>query len=191
MNGRRFALVCWGTALALAATLTAAHMGGLRVNFTHSAPSGLWRVTPIAAAAIERGTLVEICPPSAPIVQAMRERGYLAYGWVGRCEPDGIAPLLKPVAAVSGDHVSLRSGDLARVNGIALANTRPEPGMPAWPAGDYQVGVGEVWVFSSYDAGSFDSRYFGPVPVAHVRGEASPLLIRGDIATMTHKDEQP
>lgn len=185
MNRRRFGLIGWGVAVAVAATLTLAHTTGLRVNLTPSAPAGLWHVRQIDAAALERGTLVEVCPPAAPIVVAMRERGYLPQGWLGRCEPAGVAALLKPVAAVPGDRVTLRQGEPAKVNGVELANTKAEQGIPAWPDGEYVVQPGQVWLFSSYSAGSFDSRYFGPVPVANVRGEASPVLIRGDTATMT------
>lgn len=185
MSRRRFAYIGWGVAASLAAGLTLAHVSGLRLNFTHSAPSGLWHVRAIAPAALERGKLVEVCPPPAPIVVAMRERGYLSQGWLGRCEPAGVAALLKPVAAVAGDRVTVHHGEPVKVNGVALANTKAEKGIPAWPDGEYVVQPGQVWLFSSYSAGSFDSRYFGPVPVTNVRGEASPILIRGDTATMT------
>ena len=44
---------------------------------------------------------------------------------------------------------------------------------------------GEVWLFSSYSAGSFDSRYFGPVVLASVRGIARPVVVIGDPAAIT------
>jgi type IV secretory pathway protease TraF len=60
--------------------------------------------------------------------------------------------------------------------------------MPAWPAGTYQVPPGEIWTVSSYSPESFDSRYFGPVPLANVRGRARPLLVFGDVTAMTQGD---
>lgn len=185
MSARRFAFVGWTVAAGIAAALTVAHAAGLRLNFTHSAPSGLWQVHGLAAAAITRGTLVEVCPPAAPIVKAMRDGGYLARGWWASCPAFGVTPLLKPVAAVAGDHVVIRHGQAATVNGTPLPNTTAEPGIPAWPDGEYIVPPGHVWLFSSYSSASFDSRYFGPVAIDNVRGEAAPVLIRGTTATMT------
>jgi type IV secretory pathway protease TraF len=39
------------------------------------------------------------------------------------------------------------------------------------------VAKGEVWVISSYNPLSFDSRYFGPVPISRIEGFARPLFI--------------
>ena len=71
------------------------------------------------------------------------------------------------------------------VNGVALPNTAAMPALPGWPAGRYIVQPGEVWLFSSYSAGSFDSRYFGPVVLASVRGIARPVAVIGDPAAIT------
>jgi len=48
--------------------------------------------------------------------------------------------------------------------------------MHAWPDGEYVVEPGSLWLLSGYSVSSFDSRYFGPVPVSHVRAKAVPLL---------------
>jgi type IV secretory pathway protease TraF len=45
------------------------------------------------------------------------------------------------------------------------------------PAGSYRVGPEDVWLLSSHDPRSFDSRYFGAVPVANVLGIAHPLWV--------------
>ncbi|MFC7208876.1 S26 family signal peptidase [Comamonas endophytica] len=128
-----------------------------------------------------RRRLVEICPPAAPVVDWMRDRGYLA---AGGCDMQ-VAPLLKPIQAIAGDVVRLQPGRPAVVNGRELQNTRALPFMRAYPAGEYQVGPGEVWVFSSYSDGSFDSRYFGPVPLSRVRGIATPLWVSGSTAALS------
>jgi len=151
----------------------------LRVNFTKSAPVGLWRVQPVSTLA--RGELVEVCPPVTLVVAIMVSKGYLDSG---DC-PGGVVSLLKPIAAIPGDTVIIRHGNLAKVNGSVLPLTLSMPSIPRWPDGIYKVNEGSVWLLSTYSMESFDSRYFGPVPLANVRGRATPLLVKGNPADMT------
>ncbi|WP_059040485.1 S26 family signal peptidase, partial [Paenibacillus rubinfantis] len=153
-----------------------------RLNTTDSAPTGVWRIAPVDPAQIARGSLVSVCPPPLGIVVAMRERGYLH---PGDCPDTNTTPLLKPVVAVAGDTVTVAPGAPLIVNGKAVPDSAPEAGMPAWTPGTYTVQPGELWVISSYSAGSFDSRYFGPVAVKNLRGRAAPVLVRGDVDSMT------
>jgi len=44
------------------------------------------------------------------------------------------------------------------------------------PWGKYLVGAGQVWLFGFNDHRSWDSRYFGPIPLANVRGEIRPVV---------------
>lgn len=173
----------WGTAAAIGLVALAAGAVGLRFNLTASAPWGVWRIQAVDPALIVRGTLVAACPPDLPLVALMRRRGYLS---LGDC-PTGVAPLLKPVGAVTGDRIRIRGGQPVEVNGVPLVNTRAEPGMPAWVV-DTTVAPGEVWLFSSYSAGSFDSRYFGPVPVANLRGLAVPVAVVGNRTEMLQEE---
>jgi type IV secretory pathway protease TraF len=69
------------------------------------------------------------------------------------------------------------------VNGVLVRNTAPRwldtfgRTMTPWPFGAYNVAPGTVWVASSYNAKSFDSRYFGPVAVSSIRAHLRPLLV--------------
>ncbi len=182
MNAQRIAFAAWAVAGTIGVTAVVAAAAGFRLNTTASAPSGLWRIAPIEAGQITRGELVSICPPPLGIVVAMRERGYLH---PGDCQATDTTPLLKPVVAVEGDTVTVAPGAPLAVNGAAVPNSAPEAGMPAWTPGTYRVQPGEVWVISSYSGGSFDSRYFGPVAVKNLRGRAAPILVRGDVDSMT------
>jgi conjugative transfer signal peptidase TraF len=142
---------------------------GLRINFSPSLPSGLYITTPA-------GTLIEFCP-SEPYASLALQRGYRSSG---AC-PDGGAPLLKPVVATAGDQVAFTSRGLM-VNGAPLKNTAPltvdTKGRPLqhWQFGQSRVVSGTVWVASSYNARSFDSRYFGPVVESAVRSRLRSFL---------------
>jgi Type IV secretory pathway, protease TraF len=159
--------------------LLAVETAGFRLNVTESAPLGLWFLD--KSKIPERGSLVSFCPPSTRIVMAMVAQYYLR---PGDCIGTGSYPLLKAVSAVSGDSVEIRDGMPALVNGKELPNTVAQNKSLAWPSGSYQVAPGYVWVFSTYNEKSFDSRYFGPVPIENVRGLSFPVLVDGNTDNM-------
>jgi conjugative transfer signal peptidase TraF len=154
--------------LTYAGMLLSAKAFDVRPNFTDSAPIGLWIKKPIQS--IKKGSIVAFCPPAPDV-----------HSTPGDCP----APFIKPAAALPGDTVRLLNGYPATVNGAELPNTAAHPSMTAWPDGEYIVKAGEVWVFSSYNPKSFDSRYFGPIELSSIQGEAVPLLVYGDPAAMT------
>jgi len=177
-KSRKFAITIWILTASTAALLLIGAQAGLRLNTSLSAPKGLWWVSALAEADIKRGTLVEVCPPDHPTVIALRDGQHLL---PGSCAL-GVATFLKPVAAVAGDLVRIRQGEPVRINGQALAHTTALPQLPAWPDGEYIVEEGTLWLLSGHNDHSFDSRYFGPVPVSHVRAKAVPLLTQGEMA---------
>jgi conjugative transfer signal peptidase TraF len=144
---------------------------GLRINTSPSMPLGLYLTTQAISA-----NLIEFCP-AEPFAALTVSRGYRS---LGVC-PDGAAPLLKPVVAKSGDIVEISAHGI-EVNGTPLRNTAPlamdTKGRPlkAWPFGRYEVAAGTVWVASSYNLRSFDSRYFGPVEITSIRSRLRPFL---------------
>lgn len=163
------------TCLISAACLIAFSASGFHLNFSGSAPQGVWMVEPIAEDSIERGAWVSVCPPVLPVTKAVADLKHLPFG---DCPELNVAPLLKPVMAVSGDVVRLQNGRNATVNGVALPNTVSKSDWRAWPDGEYTVKPGEVWLFSSYSDRSFDSRYFGPVKISEIQGAARPFLTK-------------
>lgn len=158
---------------------------GLVVNHTASVPLGLYRVARVAdtagpaarRAALARGDLAVWCLPDS-LAAAARARGYLMRGTFG-C-PRGAEPLLKVVAALGGDTVEV-GPDGIRVNGRPLANSRAERrdshGRPVTPfaAGRYVLADSAAWLWSPYTRLSYDSRYYGPVPVRGLVGTARPV----------------
>jgi conjugative transfer signal peptidase TraF len=81
-------------------------------------------------------------------------------------------PVLKAIAAVSGDTVCTTSGSLA-INGrrVAPIQTLDNEGarLPRW-RGCGVLPKGEVFVFSDRIPNSFDSRYYGPVAARNIVG---------------------
>lgn len=144
---------------------------GLRINTSYSLPLGLYQVT-----TDESAPLIEFCPDE-PFASESSRRGYRSRGLI--C-PDGAVPILKPIVARPGDLVVVNNGGLA-VNGNQLPNTAPlrhdRLGRPlqSWPAGIYAVEADTVWVASTYNAGSYDSRYIGPVDTRLIRRRLRPI----------------
>jgi conjugative transfer signal peptidase TraF len=146
-------------------------VGGIRVNASSSLPIGLYVKT-----SARRANLVEFCPPE-PFASFSKGRSYRPSG---NC-PDAAEPLMKPVVAAEGDIVEVSASGVA-VNGRLLPNSNPRPvdtrdrPLRHWPFGNYRVAASTVWVVSSFNQRSFDSRYFGPIPSVCIRSRLLPLL---------------
>ncbi|NGO54523.1 S26 family signal peptidase [Allomesorhizobium camelthorni] len=132
-------------------------------NASASAPVGLYRV---GFAAPARGDLVLVRPPEA-VAELAEKRGYL---------PPNV-PLVKRLAALSGEHVCafneaiIIGGEIVARRLETDAQGRPLP----WWNGCRRLGRDEVFLLGGEATGSFDSRYFGPVPLASVIGRLVPL----------------
>jgi conjugative transfer signal peptidase TraF len=163
-----------GTLALVAASISAF---GLRINRTASLPFGLY-----AASDATDAPMVSFCAPALPNGETLHARGYTS---AGMCH-DGGAPLLKPIVARPGDTVNVSGVGIA-VNGSLLPNTAAllldgeDRVLQGYPAGTYTVTPGTVWVASSYNGGSFDSRYFGPVADSLIREKVAPLWIAAEL----------
>ena len=149
-----------------------AHGAGWRINCSPSMPVGLWRLRPVGES-LQRGQIVSICPPDRAVVRDARRRGYIGGGGC----PGGYEPLLKPIAAIPGDVVTIDANGIT-VNGRSLTNSAAltvdgrERAIQSLARGTYTVSPGEIWLISTFHPASFDSRYFGPVSGALVQGTA-------------------
>ena len=152
----------------------AAVHSGLRFIVTPSLPRGIYRV---AAGTPVRGSVVMVCLPER-VTQLALERGYL---WDGDC-PGGAVPIGKVVLGVPGDTITLSRKGVV-LNERVVSNSRPcdrdsrGRSLGHYPYGTYVLGPEDLWLFSPYHPLSFDSRYFGPVPIANVLTRLEPLSI--------------
>ncbi|MGE3537377.1 MAG: S26 family signal peptidase [Candidatus Tectimicrobiota bacterium] len=139
----------------------------LVLNLTPSLPRGIYYLTSLTT--LSPGLLVAFPPPVAVASLAI-QRGYLA--------PH--TPLLKPLAALPGATVCVHD-DGVRIQGlwvapVAAADTRNRP-LPRW-RGCVLLGPAEVFPLS-FAPHSFDGRYFGPVDLESLLGQAQPLWTWG------------
>jgi type IV secretory pathway protease TraF len=85
------------------------------------------------------------------------------------------------IGAMSGDGVKLEPGWVA-VNGMKFPNSQTAAHDSAGRqlahvrSGARRVDAGEVWLFGFNNRRSWDARYFGPAPLANVRGVLRPLV---------------
>lgn len=158
--------------VAIGGLITAATVGGYRLNLTPSEPLGLWRIEALRRSA-EMGDLVFVCPSATEMFEEARRRGYLRRGWCA----GGFAPLIKMIAALPGQHVEIT--DRVAIDGCSLAasTVRKTDGegrtLTPYPGGI--VPSGHLYLYSSF-ASSYDSRYFGPVPDSGLLGLARPVI---------------
>lgn len=137
-------------------------------NASASVPLGLYSARP--ASSVRVGDLVAAHAP-APVARLMAERAYLPLR----------VPMLKHVAALAG-HTVCRSGVIISVDGRRLAEARLRDRigrpLPSW-SGCRTLRAGEVLLLNPASAGSFDGRYFGPVPMRGVVAVLHPLWLPG------------
>jgi conjugative transfer signal peptidase TraF len=170
--------------LALAISITAlagallvgfltAQVGGITINATSSMPGGLYLREPRGT--LRRGDIVMGCMPLWA-VEFRRENGLAIPS--GPC-PGNAETVLKRVAAIPGDHVTVRRHGVL-INGQLWLGTQQQMissnGVPLpHPFVDksFVVAAGQVWLLT-HSATSFDSRYWGPTNL--VLFSARPLL---------------
>jgi conjugative transfer signal peptidase TraF len=125
-----------------------------------AAPVGFyWRTAPRPG----RGKMVEFCLPE-DVAELALARGYIGHG---SC-PGDAESLGKIVAGMPGDIVTVDPAAVLRTDSAG----RP---MEHFPFGRYRVPAGQVWVHGTAP-NSFDSRYFGSVPISNIKASLEPLL---------------
>jgi conjugative transfer signal peptidase TraF len=149
----------------------------LAINSTKSMPRGIYLVAPLAT--VERGQVVSLCISNQHAASDYAAKGYLPVS--NQC-PFSLPRLLKPVAAVPGDLVTITAAGTA-INGQLLPNSRvfdtDNDGRPIahLPLGwSKRLGNGEYFVLANYIERSLDSRYYGTLRRDDLKGRAWPLV---------------
>ena len=159
--------LCGYVVAGVALLLAIAWFSGFRVNVTPSLPLGIYR---LAESPAKPGVPAFFCLDSPDFIRLAEERGYAGAGFC----PGGLRPLGKEVYGLPGDRIGFDQG-LITVNSQALpgslAKDKDRQGR-AMPASLLRPGIipkGKALMLSLHHKGSFDSRYFGLVPLAALR----------------------
>ncbi|MCB1622316.1 MAG: conjugative transfer signal peptidase TraF [Thiothrix sp.] len=157
--------------------VTVAHQAGIRLNRSESLPGLFWWFHPLEPGqTILPGQTVFICPPDTDVFRQAKQRGYLPFGMA--C-PGDYPALLKPVAGVAGDAVEWLPAGI-RINGRLQRQSRPRvadsSGRPLQHPQRLTIPAGQLFLLSDYTPRSWDSRYFGSLPITGLLGTASPLF---------------
>lgn len=163
-------LVMGIAALVVAIAVSAWRHSGpkLIINGTASEPLGVYRLVKHRAAEFRRGMYVVF-----PVPPGMRAFVYGRH-WM----PDGV-PLLKELAALGGDLVCVLPDRLeinGRYVGPVFDHDSEGRALPK-NLGCLKVPQGMFFAASAHLDKSFDSRYFGPLPLTQLLGEARPVWI--------------
>ena len=172
-QGRIRALAILGVGVAgLVAIFSAGVFASLRVNLTPSEPLGLWRIV-VLDRPVAVGDLVFVCPPQGSVSAFGLARGYFRQG---TC-PGGATPLIKTVAAIVGASVVVKADVTIDGTPLPYSQLSSKDGqdrvLAPWVGGI--VPSGQLFLHSTF-RGSYDSRYFGPVPKIGLLGLARPVL---------------
>ena len=147
-------------------------------SFLHPAPKLLWNASasvPIGLYAVRRGfplhigELVVVMPPRA-LAQFFAARRYLPLG----------VPLVKHVLALHGQTVCRNHRAITvdgAVMGEALERDRFGRALPDWQ-GCRALAPREMFVMNTAPPDSLDGRYFGPLPITTIVGQADPIWTR-------------
>jgi conjugative transfer signal peptidase TraF len=176
VNRRAVTWLC-GIVLVLLALVGLAQLLGITINTSPSMPTGIWLVAPVKQR-VKIGDIVVAClPPNVATVGL--QRGYIGRG---AC-PNGVAPILKFVAATGGDTITIDAHGIT-VNGTRLPHSRRARhddrgrSLVSVAPGTYHLGEGQLWLWTPY-SGSWDSRYFGAIGINDVRSLARLLYQDG------------
>ncbi len=149
------------------------YCSGFRINLTPSMPVGIWKINK-RFDEIKKGDIVWFAPTKA-IADFGIKRNYLVE--VPGCKNNCI-PLIKQVYGLPGDTFGF-DHDLIKVNNHLIENAKrrqtDSKGRPMPKISAGRVPQDHLFVLT-LDSHSFDSRYYGTIPIENVEGTAAPVL---------------
>jgi conjugative transfer signal peptidase TraF len=161
-----------GLVVLLAIGVVLAAVAGAKINLSCSFPLGIYWDTGTAA---KKQDLVYFAPPTTPVFEMAKSRGYIDPNLFG-----GYQPMIKQIVAESGDIISVTDQGVI-VNGSSITNTGPLTTdvtgrrLPLYRISNYQMQSDEVLLISDLNPTSFDARYFGPIKKRQIRCAIHPL----------------
>ena len=152
---------------------------GYILNNTSSFPIGIYQVK--KQKKYQRGDLVSFCAPLNETVKKL-----VSYGFApANTNCDNSTPvLLKKIVALEGDKIEIQ-------NNAVYINHILQPKSKIYLVGrmgntlekqlSQNIKANMFWAMSDYNIHSYDSRYYGQVPLTNIIGKAHPILIWGTV----------
>lgn len=169
MPTRRFLLIVTATFVIASAGLYAFHKSDYRLGFDVQRFTGEPVCLSYFAFLIHYG---ETTPRVGDfVVAAMPDTGLPIGGRPG-------ASIVKKVMGVPGDHIRIEGTELY-INGLPVDRLWLAKSIPGKKIGDFDTSITlgpDQYFLMGTTKESFDSRYWGPVSGASIRGSARPLL---------------
>ncbi|MDG2642523.1 conjugative transfer signal peptidase TraF [Vibrio parahaemolyticus] len=151
------------------------YLSGYRYYNDPSIPTGIYQIS-VKNTPYVRGDWVLFCPPNNLSMKLAVERGYTAEGVC----PGDFTPEIKQIIATPGDYISLEG--IVRVNGhelqqaLVLDEDEHHHALPHLTP--FVLQQGDFFMISNHlPAGSFDSRYYGPVSSKNILAWVSPVWV--------------
>lgn len=136
------------------------------INISESLPRGLYLKHSVEKKTLLPGSLVSLSIPQVVTYLTIRD-------WLSND-----IPIIKPIAAVTGDHVCIVAGRL-EINSkfIGEVASHDSKGLPL-PQISFcrDLQNEEIWLSSTRTLKSFDSRYFGPVLTGDITFQVEPIF---------------
>lgn len=144
-------------------------------NDTPSFPYGFYKYTDKEP---ERSDYVLACPPNNDTTRIAIQRNYLGAGYC----PSGSGYIIKKIEGIEGDRIDIKDIGIY-INGKLLPNTAKKrhdmfgKEMPSQLFSSFfTLGAGEFFLISTYNAFSFDARYFGVIQKKQIKTVLIPFL---------------
>jgi conjugative transfer signal peptidase TraF len=161
------------TALSIIAFIYGVRESKIIFNTTSSFPLGLYKIS--KKERYQKGDLVSFCAIPNHIIKEMIEQGYTQPN--PNCQ-NQTPQLIKKILALEEDNITIDR--VVFINGSLIKNSqvfiKDRNGNLLTIQPSQSIKKGYFWAMSDYNKKSYDSRYFGQVPLKNIIGIATPIL---------------
>ncbi|NEW59903.1 conjugative transfer signal peptidase TraF [Sulfurovum sp. bin170] len=168
-----FILLTFTIILLFATFIYAMKNGKVIFNTTSSFPLGFYKIS--KSNQYKKGDLVSFCAVPSKMIDRMIKQGYSQKNSL--C-PNQTPQLLKKILGLEGDNITMNS--VVLVNNQPIKNSRvfkkDRNGNLLNFQQSQRVKKDYFWAMSDYNEKSFDSRYFGQIPLENIIGRATPIM---------------
>jgi len=148
---------------------------GYILNDTSSFPVGIYKVT--KQENYKKGDLVSFCAPKNKTIKKLMLYGFASPN--STCK-DSVPILLKKIVALENSKIEIDKNKIY-INGVLQEKSTVflvgRGGNILEEQSNQIIQKGMFWAMSDYNERSYDSRYFGQIPLENIKGKAVPIFI--------------